>query len=110
MRERPGFRTGAIAGYLIVGLLGGIIGGLLVGWMMKAGTPPAPAVSSTLPFAEAPQATPKADDNAVTQAVKRVGPAVVNIDITSVPATSETGLPDGFRRFFGLPPEETPVP
>ena len=30
MRERPGFRTGAIAGYLIVGLLGGIIGGLLV--------------------------------------------------------------------------------
>src|SRR6478672_6251099 len=110
MRERPGFRTGAIAGYLIVGLLGGIIGGLLVGWMMRAGTTVAPGVTTSAPYAVAPPASTTDTDNAVTQAVKLVGPAVVNIDTTSAPPASDGGLPDGFRRFFGLPPAETPVP
>jgi len=111
MGQRPGFRTGAIAGYLIVGLLGGIIGGLLVGWMLKAGTSSPGSMTAALPYAEAPRAATGDDDNAVTQAVKLVGPAVVNIDTTSAPpVASPAGLPEGLRRFFGLPPEETPVP
>src|SRR5262249_25593743 len=69
-----------------------------------------PAVSSTVPFSAAPVPATNDDANAVTEAVKRVGPAVVNIDTTSLPPSSETGLPDGFRRFFCFEPEETPVP
>ena len=110
MRERPGFRSGAIAGYLIVGLLGGILGGLVVGWMMRAGGAPVSVVTSPVPVAEAPSVAAADTDNAVTQAVKLVGPAVVNIDITSAPPPSEGGLPEGIRRLFGLSPEETPVP
>jgi serine protease Do len=111
MGQRPGFRTGAIAGYLIVGLLGGIIGGLLVGWMLKASTASPASMTAGLPYAEAPRAAAGDDENAVTQAVKLVGPAVVNIDTTSAPPTaSPAGLPEGLRHFFGLPPEETPVP
>ena len=73
MRERPGFHTGAIAGYLIVGLLGGIVGGLLVGWMLRAGVAPPGSMTSALPYAEAPRPATGDDDNAVTQAVKLVG-------------------------------------
>jgi serine protease Do len=113
MRERPGFRLGAVAGYLIVGLLGGIIGGLLVGWtLQRAGGSRAP-LTSALPYTEAPRAassdTSADTTNSVTQAVKRVGPAVVYIDTTSAPPPSNGGLPDGLRRMLGLP-EEEPMP
>ena len=88
MRERPGFRTGAIASYLMVGLLGGIIGGLVVGWMMRTGAPPVPSITTAPPYQEAAHATATDTENTVTQAVKLVGPAVVNIDVTSAPAPS----------------------
>jgi len=113
MRDRPGFRLGAVAGYLIVGLLGGIIGGLVVGWTMQWAGAGSPAVTSALPYTEAarPGATQTAADtaNSVTEAVKRVGPAVVNIDTTSTPPPSDGGLPAGLRRFLGVPDEE-PMP
>src|ERR1051326_1858973 len=84
MRERPGFRMGAVAGYLIVGLLGGIIGGLLVRWTVRRTGTGSAGVTWALPYTEAPRTTgPEPDTSyAVTQAVKRVGPAVVNIDTT----------------------------
>jgi serine protease Do len=114
MRERPGFRLGAIAGYLIVGLLGGIIGGLIVGWTMQRALPRTAGVTAPLPHTEPPRAAPVSPTavdtgNAITEAVKRVGPAVVNIDVTSVPPASEVGIPGPFRRFFGAP-EREPMP
>jgi len=113
MKDRPGFRLGAVAGYLIVGLLGGIIGGLVVGWTMQRAGAGSPAVTSALPYTEAarPASTQTAADtaNSVTEAVKRVGPAVVNIDTTSAPSPSEGGLPAGLRRLLGVP-DEQPMP
>jgi serine protease Do len=115
MRERPGFRLGAVAGYLIVGLLGGIIGGLLVGWIMQRDRVSTAPVMSTVPYTEAPRTEPGESStaldttNTVTQAVKRVGPAVVFIDTTSAPPPTNDGLPEGLRRFLGIPNEE-PMP
>jgi len=113
MRDRPGFRLGAVAGYLVVGLLGGIIGGPVVGWTVQRAGAGSAAVTSALPYTEAsrPAATQTAADtaNSVTEAVKRVGPAVVNIDTTSTPPPSDGGLPTGLRRFLGVP-DEQPMP
>ncbi len=111
MKERPGFRSGTIAGYLIVGLLGGIMGGLIAAWTIRRAGPPGGAITAPLPYAEAPRAPGVSldTDNAVTAAVKRVGPAVVNIDTTSLPPPAAGGVPEGLRQFFGLP-DEQPMP
>jgi len=115
MRDRPGFRLGAVAGYLIVGLLGGIMGGLIVGWTMQRSLTRVSAVTSALSNSEAPRAdggtvaTGDAD-SAVVEAVKRVGPAVVNIDVTSAPPQPEGGPADALRRFFGGPEPAEPMP
>ena len=112
MRDRPGFRAGAVAGYLIVGLLGGIIGGLIVSWMSRGANTRMP-MTSGLPYTEATQSTtssaPSDITNSVTVAVRRVGPAVVNIDTLSAPPASAGGLPPSLRRFFGVP-DEQPMP
>src|SRR5687768_3482502 len=112
MRDRPGFRAGAVAGYLIVGLLGGIIGGLIVNWTNR-GTVARSAITSGLPYTEAPRsATTSAPSdlaNSITEAVRRVGPAVVNIDTLSTPPTADGGLPSSLRRLFGMP-DEQPMP
>lgn len=112
MRHRPGFRSGAIAGYLIVGLLGGILGGVVAALMLRQSTVQSPTITSPAPYTEAPRnltTAPSDTANSITQAVKLVGPAVVNIDVTSTPPASTTGLPDVMRRFFGGP-EEQPMP
>jgi serine protease Do len=111
MKDRPGFRLGAVAGYLIVGLLGGIIGGLIVSWTMQRAGAGSVGATSALPYTEAPRPAGAEPDtaNTVTHAVKRVGPAVVNIDTTSAPPPSEGGLPADLRRMFGIPQEE-PMP
>src|SRR5215216_6401745 len=66
MRDRPGFRLGAVAGYLIISLLGGIIGGLVVGWTMQRAGTGSPAVTSALPYTDAarPASTQTAADTA----------------------------------------------
>src|SRR5438034_2620879 len=100
MRERPGFRTGAIAGYLIVGLLGGLIGGLLVGWMMRAGAPAASIVSSPAPYAAAPPPPRPTLNTALTQPVKQLArPLATTTTTPPPPPSSDTDLPKGFRPF-----------
>ena len=110
MRNQSGFRRGQIAGYLIVALLGGIIGGVIAAAIMRYAFPqPAGVSTSTLPYTEAPQTSNSDDANAVTRAVQRVSPAVVNIDTRIAPPPSEGGLPDILHRFLGIP-EERPMP
>src|SRR5439155_9617996 len=83
-------------------------------WTMQRNVAGVTGVPSPPPYAAPPSSGGAVAENdaanAVTEAVKRVGPAVVNIDVTSAPPPSENGPADILRRFFGGQEPAEPMP
>jgi serine protease Do len=96
---------GSTFGYFLAALLGALLGGMLVVTVLNKeqkqteAAPPLP-INST---ASLPRST---DTGTVTEAVKRIGPAVVSIDTRVVRPRSD--IPEFFREFFG--DESAPMP
>jgi S1-C subfamily serine protease len=108
VRSRPDAGPRGLLGYLLAALLGSIIGGLLVGWMLHRTSPVASAPLPALTPAEGRTFSGGTDvGSAAIQAVRRVGPTVVNINTLSAPPPSAGGLPEELRRFFGVPERES---
>jgi serine protease Do len=92
--------------------MGGIIGGLVATWAAARQLDGAPAGTARA-YTEvvSNSAPPGTGGGDVVQAVRKVGPAVVNINTQSAPPpSSNTGLPDALRRLFPDPGQREPMP
>jgi len=108
--------TGRILAFLLVALLGGLVGGGLVwvglgrGSRSGAGAALRAAEAPSVPAARGAGAlasVSRESQDAITAAIARVGPAVVNIN-TTYPRPVRTPLERMWRDFVGVPTDPLP--
>ena len=96
---------GSTLGYFLAALLGALLGGMLVVTVLNKEQKQAD-VAPPLPIKSTASLPRSTDTSTVTEAVRRIGPAVVSIDTRVVRPRSD--IPEFFREFFG--DEGAPMP